>query len=249
LRQSRLPRVASYCHDALMGNEQMSRTYRIVMAIATPIVRRWGRLEVVGEELIPLSGPTLLISNHDSYWDPVVIGVAGRNRRQICALAKSTLWKNKIVGRVLDGMGQIPIERGRGDTQALDAAIKKLGDGACIGVFPEGTISRGVKMRAHSGAGRLALAVPETVLVCAAVTGSVDLVRFPKRPRVTVTFFEPGEGQAQPGESSIRLTKRTTAEIRLRAPYALPGRRKTAEKLRRLAAEQAASAAKPPTEA
>jgi 1-acyl-sn-glycerol-3-phosphate acyltransferase len=220
-----------------MANEQMSRTYRTVIGIATPIVRYWGRMKVTGAELIPLSGPVLLVSNHDSYWDPVVIGVAGRSRRQIRALAKSTLWKNPVVAKVLDGMGQIPIERGRGDTQALDAAISRLRDGACIGVFPEGTISRGMITRAHSGAGRLALAVPGTTLLCVAVTGVVDIVRFPKRPRITVTFFAPGDGPVAEGETAIRLTKRTTAEIRLRSPYALPGRRKKADQLRRLAAD------------
>jgi 1-acyl-sn-glycerol-3-phosphate acyltransferase len=211
--------------------------YRAAMAIASPAVRRWGRLEVVGAEHLPTSGPTLVLGNHDSYWDPVVIGIAGVRRRQIRALAKSTLWKSKPLAAVMNGMAQIPIERGKGDVGALDSAVRELRDGACIGIFPEGTISRGQPLRARSGAGRLALAVPQTRIVLVTVTGSVDLVRSPKRPRIRVEFFEPATGQVQPGENAAQLTIRLMEEIRDKAPVALPGRRKTAEKYRRRAAE------------
>ena len=214
--------------DAVMAEHRTALTYRIVMAVASPVVRWWGRLEVVGENVLPGSGATVLLSNHDSAWDPVVLGVAAVHRRQLRALAKSSLWKVRAVGWVLDHMGQIPIDRGRGDTQALAAAIELLQAGGCIGVFPEGTVSRGKPLRALSGAGRLALAVPETRVVCVTVTGAVDIVRFPKRPRIRVEFFEPEGGPPQPGESAISLTRRTMAEIRAAAPFAVPGRRKKA---------------------
>jgi 1-acyl-sn-glycerol-3-phosphate acyltransferase len=219
--------------------EPISRTYRAAMAATAPIIGAWGRLEARGLEHLPTNEPTLVVGNHDSYWDPVAIGVAGRERRQIRALAKSTLWKVKPLAPILDGMGQIAIERGAGDTGALDAAIAELRSGACIGVFPEGTISRGRSMRARSGIGRLALAVPEARLVCVAVTGTVDVVRFPKRPRITVEFFAPESGQIDPGEEPGELSARLLAEIRAKAPIAIPGRRKTAAKYRR-AQEQAA---------
>ena len=139
--------------------EAISRTYRVAMAICTPIVRWWGRLQVSGLEYLPESGPVLLAGNHDSYWDPVAVGIAGLPRRQIRALAKSTMWKIRGLDRVLDGMGQIPIDRGAGDARALDRAISELRAGACIGVFPEGTRSLGRELRARSGFGRLASAL------------------------------------------------------------------------------------------
>jgi 1-acyl-sn-glycerol-3-phosphate acyltransferase len=207
---------------------KVSLTYRIVMAVAWPIVRWWGRLEVVGEQLLPATGPTLLLVNHDSAWDPLVVGVSAVRRRQVLALAKSSLWRVRAVGWVLDHMGQIPIERGRGDADAMGAAIERLAAGACIGVFPEGTVSRGRPLRALSGAGRLALAVPDARVICVAVTGAVDIVRVPKRPRLRVEFFEPAGGQPRPGETAVGLTKRMMAEVRATAPYVIPGRRKKA---------------------
>lgn len=205
--------------------EKFTFAYRAVMAVSKPICRQWGRLEVSGLEHLPVDGPVLLAGNHDSYWDPIAIGVAARPRRQIKALAKSTLWKVGVVGKVLDGMGQIPIDRGKGDVGALSRAIEELRAGACIGVFPEGTRSQGRVLRARSGFGRLAEAVPEVQVVCCTVEGTVDIPRFPKRPSLKVRFFAPAGGGLQPGESAGELSARLLEEIRSHAPIAAAGRR------------------------
>ena len=119
--------------------ERITRAYRGMMIASTPGVVWWGRLQVTALELLPLEGPLLVVGDHDSYWDTVATGIAAMPRRQIRALAKSSMWKNKLLGAVLTGMGQIPIERGSGDSGALDRAIEELRKGACIGIYPEGT--------------------------------------------------------------------------------------------------------------
>lgn len=208
-------------------------TYTAVMIAAAPVVRWWGQLEVIGQDLLPASEPTILMVNHDSAWDPVIVGIAARGR-QIRALAKSSLWSSRPMAWVLDHMGQIPIERGRGDLAALAAAIDHLQRGQCIGVFPEGTVSRGRQLRVLSGAGRLALAVPGTRILGARITGAVDIVRFPHRPAIRVEFFEPASGQPSPDESAITLTRRVMAEVRAQAPAATPGRAKKRARYQRL---------------
>ncbi|MCW2966622.1 MAG: 1-acyl-sn-glycerol-3-phosphate acyltransferase, partial [Solirubrobacteraceae bacterium] len=206
-------------------SERVSPMYRFAMFVLSPLVRWWGRMEVSGLEHMPLTGPVLLAGNHDSYWDPIAIGIAGLPRRQIHALAKSSLWKPGL-GKVLDGMGQIPIDRGKGDAVALERAIAELRRGACIGIFPEGTRSKGRVLRARSGFGRLAAEVPEAQVVCVAVAGTTDLPRFPKRPRVTVQFFTPEGGGLQPGESPADLGARLLAQARALAPISAAGRRR-----------------------
>ncbi len=205
----------------------MTRTYRFAMAVCSPVLRGWGRLEVSGLEHLPADGPVLLAGNHDSYWDPIAVGVAGLPRRQIQALTKSSLWKPGL-GPILDGMGQIPIERGKGDAHAMDRAIEELRAGACIGIFPEGTRSKGRELRARSGFGRLAEAVPEAQIACVAVTGTTDIPRFPHRPRVTVEFFTPSGGGRRPDEDATALGSRLLAEIRAKAPIAAAGRKRRA---------------------
>ena len=209
----------------MSDREPMTRTYRAALGIAVPIVRLWGRLDIEGLEHIPAEGPLLIVGNHDSYWDPVVIGIAAIERRQIRALSKSSMWKVKGLSKMLDGMGQIPIERGSGDAGALDRAIAELRAGSCIGIFPEGTRSLGRELRPRSGLGRLVAAVPEAVVVPVAVTGSVDITRPPKRPRLCVRFLPPADGLREgetPGEHSVRVVK----EIRELAPIAIAGRKR-----------------------
>jgi len=201
---------------------RISLVYRSVMAAAGPVVRWWGRLETVGLDHVPVHGATIVAANHDSAWDPVVIAFAARRHRQIQALAKASLWKNFLLRRVLDGMGQIPVRRGQADMDALDAAVRCLSAGGCLGIFPEGSRSQGRQLRARSGVGRLAHAVPQARIICAAVSGTVDIARFPRRPRLKVTFFEPTP--PPPAESAPQLAARLTAELRAVAPVAPAGR-------------------------
>lgn len=202
---------------------QISRTYRVAMAVTRPVIRWWGRLEVDGLEHVPLEGPVLMAVNHDSHWDPVAVGVAAIRQRQIRALAKAELWGNPVLGKVLDGMGQIKLYRGRGE--GMEDALRELRAGACLGIFPEGTLSYGTQLRARSGLGRLAADVPEAVVVNVAVVDTVAIARFPKRPRITVRFFPPAGGQLQPGEDPAAFVGRLMGEIRVGAPWVAAGRR------------------------
>lgn len=206
--------------------KEPSPMYRTAMAVCKPVAL-WGRLRAEGLEALPESGPVLVVGNHDSHWDPVMVGISAIRRRQIKALAKAELWDVRGLSPVLNGMGQIPIQRESGDAGALARAIEELRRGACIGVFPEGTRSRGKVLRARSGVGRLALEVPETKIVCVAIEGTSDLTGFPRRPRLRVRFFEPAAGQAQPGEDPGELAVRLLAEIRALVPPSISARKRS----------------------
>ena len=125
-------------------------------------------------------------------------------------------------------MGQIPIERGRGDAGAMDRAIEELRAGACIGVFPEGTRSLVRELRARSGFGRLAEAVPEAAVVLCTIQGTTDIPRFPHRPHVRLRFFLPAGGGLQPGEDPGAFVVRLLEEVRAGAPRVAAGRRRAA---------------------
>jgi len=186
----------------------------------------WGRMQVEGLETVPEKGPLLILGNHDSHWDPVMVGIAALERRQIRALAKSELWDVRGLGPILNGMGQIPIQRGKGDKDALAKAIEALRAGVCIGVFPEGTRSRGKVLRARSGVGRLALEVPEAHVTLVAIEGTSDLTGFPRRPRIRIRFFSPAGGQPRPDEDPGELSTRLLSEIRELVPPSLSYRKR-----------------------
>jgi len=205
---------------------ERTRTYGLAMNVNKPVAF-WGRLRVEGLEAMPESGPVLLVGNHDSHWDPLMVGIAAHGHRQIRALAKSDLWKVRGLAPILNGMGQIPIERGKGDKEALARAIEALRAGVCIGVFPEGTRSRGRALRARSGVGRLALEVPEAHVTLVAIEGTTDLGGFPRRPRIRIRFFDPAGGQPRPDEEPGALSARLLAEIRELVPPSIAYRKRS----------------------
>ena len=63
-----------------------------------PLGERVGATQVEGLETLPRSGPALVVANHDSQTDPLAVGVAARQRRQIRALAKRSLWDKPGLG-------------------------------------------------------------------------------------------------------------------------------------------------------
>ena len=185
----------------------------------------WGRLRVEGLGVIPAAGSILVVSNHDSQWDPVILGLAAKPKRRLRYLAMVELWKIPGLGPILNAMRQIPVMRGTGDARALDHAVEALKAGDAVAIFPEGRLTWGENLRARSGVGLLAGWCPEAHIVLCAMAGTTDFVRFPKRPRVAVTFFEPAGGQMRPGEEPAALAARLMAEVRARVPPTPAGRK------------------------
>jgi 1-acyl-sn-glycerol-3-phosphate acyltransferase len=198
--------------------------YDILATLLRPVAW-WGRLRVVGLDQVPGEGPLLLVPNHDSQWDPILVGLAIKPRRRLRFLARASLWRIPGLGPVLYGMNQIPLRRGTGDMGALDEAVEALRAGQSICVFPEGGLSWGERLRARSGVGRLAERCPGVQVVLCTVEGTTEYVRFPRRPRVRVSFFRPAAGDPQPGEEPPVLAARLLDEIRDHAAPSPAGRR------------------------
>jgi 1-acyl-sn-glycerol-3-phosphate acyltransferase len=130
--------------------------YDFLSAVGLRELLRWAyRIEVEGGEHIPSTGPAVLAANHESLADPFFLAVA--TNRTIHYMAKAELWRNPLVGRLLEWGGTFPVERGGGDSGALRHGIRLLEEGALLGIFPQGT-SRPYRRRPFlRGAARLAL--------------------------------------------------------------------------------------------
>jgi 1-acyl-sn-glycerol-3-phosphate acyltransferase len=199
-------------------------TYDLIATLMRPTAR-WGRLRTEGLDAVPKGGPLLVVPNHDSQWDPVLVALAIRPARRLRFLARASLWRIPGLGPVLRAMGQIPVRRGAGDAAALEHATEALRSGEAVCVFPEGGLSWGEPLRARSGVGRLAQATPGVSIVLCAVEGTTDYARFPRRPRVRITFFAPQKREARPHETPAELATRLLGEIRARVPPTPAGRR------------------------
>jgi 1-acyl-sn-glycerol-3-phosphate acyltransferase len=149
------------------------------------LIRRLYRIEVVGAERIPASGPAILVANHASIWDPFVLGVA--TEREIHYMAKAELFRRRPVAAVARSLNAFPVERGGGDTAAISEAGRLLGGGALLGMFPQGTSKPERQSGWHRGAARLAL-VTGAPLIPVRLTGTRPL---PRRTRVCIDVGEP----------------------------------------------------------
>lgn len=199
--------------------------YDVISCLLRPL-GWWARLRTEGLEHVPAEGPVLVVPNHDSQMDPVLIGLAIKPRRDLRYLAMAELWKIPLLGPILDGLRQIPIKRGTGDSRALDSAVDALKAGDVVTVFPEGRLSWGDRVRARSGVGLLAGWVPEAAIVLCTIEGSTDFVRFPRRPRVTVRCFPPSGGPKRPDEAPAAFAARLLEELRGRVPPTPAGRKR-----------------------
>lgn len=135
-----------------------------------------------GMENIPRQGGYLLVSNHRSNWDPILL--TWKVRPMICYMAKEELFKTPI-GWVFRGVGAFPVERGSGDLSALDHAAQLLGQGHIVGIFPEGHRSKdGTPLRPKSGAALVAKATGADVLPCCVLFEG----RLRLRRRITIRY-------------------------------------------------------------
>jgi glycerol-3-phosphate dehydrogenase (NAD(P)+) len=127
------------------------------------------RLRRLGREHIP-DGGVVLAANHRSFLDPFAIGCC--LPRPIYFLAKQEMFKNPILGWILNCMGAFPIRRGASDDESMETALRLLDRGDAVVIFPEGTrIKAGSLAKPKRGVGRLALQSGAPV-VPIAVTGS-----------------------------------------------------------------------------
>ena len=90
-----------------------------------------------GARSVPDRGPVLLVANHQSFLDPVILGVAGHHR-PFHAMARATLFRHPVFGWLIRTLRAIPIDQENSDVGALRHCLRVLREGRALVVFPEG---------------------------------------------------------------------------------------------------------------
>ncbi|HEY2354039.1 MAG TPA: lysophospholipid acyltransferase family protein [Gaiellaceae bacterium] len=163
------------------------------------------RIEVVGAEKIPADGPAIVVANHESIWDPFILGVA--TPREIHYMAKSELFSPAPLGWAMRSLNAFPVERGGGDRDAMSEAGRLLAGGAVLGIFPQGTSKPEKQIGWHRGAARLALATGAP-LVPVRLSGTKPL---PRRAQIRIVVGEPIV--VETGKPTIAAAKSLTEQV------------------------------------
>ena len=124
------------------------------------LLRRW---KVNGLDHLPPQGGLVIVSNHTSYWDPIIVGCA--ITRRVNYMAKEELFQYPVFRNIITAMAAFPIKRDQSDRAAIRKALNYLSEGQIVGVFPEGTRNAGETLMApEMGAAMLALKAGVPVL-------------------------------------------------------------------------------------
>lgn len=160
--------------------------YAITWLLSVLVLKFSFFLKVRGaKNLRDIEGGCLIVCNHRSNWDPIVLGMSVYGR-PVWYLAKEELFRRPLARFFLKQLHAIPIARGAGDISAVKTALRALREGKILGMFPEGTRAKGGSLQQFEpGAALLALR-SKVPVVPAYIKGDFKLWH-----KVTITYGEP----------------------------------------------------------
>lgn len=156
------------------------------------------RIKYHGRGLIPKSGPLLFVANHQSNFDPSIVGTLVRDR-PFKGIAREGLFKLKLLSAFMRGFGAISIKRGESDMTAIRKAIDELGAGRCVMMFPEGTRSKDGDVAEFQRGFWLLMKKSKATIVPVGFDGAFDAYPTGSKPklhgRIEVAAGEPIEAE------------------------------------------------------
>ena len=159
------------------------KLYRILRPLAVLVNQICHPTKYIGKENIPKEGGYILCCNHQSNFDPVVLGSGVK--RPIHYMGKEELFEGKALGWFLTNLNAFPVIRGKGDMRAVEYAEKVIKKGYILGIFPEGTRSKEYKpMRGKAGAALIAKQTGADILPVSIYTED----QYKNGTRLTVRF-------------------------------------------------------------
>lgn len=186
--------------------------YAILRFLVKALTKIIFRLEVEGRNNIPVKGGFILASNHASYLDPIVLGVACP--RKLSYMARHDLFSVPFLGALMLRAGAFPLRRDYADVGSIKEALRRLAQAAGLVLFPEGSRSLGgLAEKAEPGVGFIA-AKSGVPVVPTFIEGTNKALargaRFIRPAKVRVYFGKPVNAEADRlknnyGEFAIRI--------------------------------------------
>lgn len=182
---------------------------KFLIRVILAVFRRW---DVQGRENLPASGGVVLVANHVSYWDPVVVICAFS--RKVHFMAKSELFNIPVVRYTLRISGSFPVRRDISDRSAIRTAAKLLEEGQVVGIFPEGTRSHsGELLKPNLGAAMLAARAGVPMIPVAVIGTRGAFGRVKVRVGMPMDICKPGKCSKADLEKASDLIMVKIAEL------------------------------------
>ena len=147
-------------------------------------------LRTTGSQNVPRSGPLLVLSNHQTFLDPVLVGLA--IPRYVRWVARQTLYKSRLLSRLISSLRAIPIDHRGFSRDGLQATLNALDEGACVGMFPEGERTYSGELEPFKPGISLLIKRTKAPIVPAGIAGGyAAFSRYRKFPRLSPLFQPP----------------------------------------------------------
>ena len=156
--------------------------YRILRAIVKPIFCLLYRVKIDGAENGKIDGRTMVIANHKSNCDPILMHLLFKPKIRL--MAKKELFRKKIFAWLIAALGAFPIDREGADITAIKTALGSVRAGQKLIIFPQGT-RHAAEGETKKGAAMLAVKTRAPILPMYITEGK----RF--RCRATVVIGKP----------------------------------------------------------
>lgn len=151
---------------------------RLTLMIGRFFTRLWFivcyRFKVEGREHIPLTGQIVLVSNHQSYLDPIAVGLTIR-KRTFRSIARTGLFTFKPFAWLIYALGAIPIDQEGASASAIKLSIQQIQEGHAVVIFPEGGRTRNGTTNEFKGGVLLILKRTKAPVVPVAIEGAYDI--------------------------------------------------------------------------
>jgi 1-acyl-sn-glycerol-3-phosphate acyltransferase len=151
------------------------------------------RLRWNGSENFPATGGALICSNHQSFFDPVLVGLTCNRRMNY--LARDTLFHSPILAPLIRYLDAIPIDREGGGLAGLKETLRRLKAGEQVLIFPEGTRTSDGEVRPLKPGFCSVARRSKTPLVPVGLDGAYHAwprtAKFPRLGRMAVVVGEP----------------------------------------------------------
>jgi 1-acyl-sn-glycerol-3-phosphate acyltransferase len=210
--------------------------YEVSVWLSFAGLTTWFSLRTEGRKFIPRQGPALLIANHQSFMDPVLVGVAAR--RHLCYLARKTLFDHWLFRLITWGFNPVPVNQEGFAREGLKAILEQLERGRAVLIFPEGERTGDGKIHAFRPGIHLLIKRIEMPIVPVGIAGAYEAwPRWRPYPIPAPLFLSAGKGTigVSIGEpvNSRCLTKKPREEVLADLFGRVQSVQKRAEQLRR----------------